>query len=133
MGAKKSLSLSQPQPTSTTTPAEPFRDVIHQDLKHLGTSSWKWKNAMPHSNSPQQSSHPQQSMECQTKKIAVFNVNNQDASLDIALTLGMNVMNTVISSWTAHTKYPLLEHQHHITRHTNVTMPDQAWVTIGKT
>ena len=60
-------------------------------------------------------------MWCQTKRIAVFNVNNQDTLLDIVLTLGaMNAMNMVISSWTAHTEYLLPE------LHTKVTMPD--WV-----
>ena len=46
------------------------------------------------------------------KRIVVFNVKNQDALLDIVLTLGaMNVTNMVISSWTAHTEYLLLELQ----------------------
>ena len=35
------------------------------------------------------------------KRIAVFNVKNQDTLHDIVLTLGaMNVMNTVVLSWT---------------------------------
>ena len=42
------------------------------------------------------------------KRIVVFNVKNQDTSLDIVLTLGaMYVINMVISSWTAHTEYLL--------------------------
>ena len=52
------------------------------------------------------------------KRIAVFNVKNQDTLLDIALTLGaMNETNKVISSWTAHTKYllpePVTHHKAH--------------------
>ena len=59
------------------------------------------------------------------KRIAVFDVKNQETSLDIVLTLGaINVMNMVILSWTAHTEYLLPELQQHITRHTKVTMPD---------
>ena len=46
------------------------------------------------------------------EEIAVFNAKNQNTLHDIVLALGaMNVMNTVISSWTAYTKYLLPEHQ----------------------
>ena len=66
-------------------------------------------------------------------KINVFNVKTQDTSHNSILTLGtMNATNAVKLSWPAPTKYLLLEHQQHITRHTNVTMPDQAWGTTGK-
>ena len=37
-----------------------------------------------------------------------------------------------ISSWTALTKYPCQEHQCHITRHTELSMPDQALDTTEK-
>ena len=93
----------------------------------LTDASQKWRSLMLHSNSQQWSSHLPQSMWCQTKRTAVFNVKNQDTSLDIVLTLGnMNATNMVISSWTAHTKYLLPELQRHITNHTKVTMPN--WV-----
>ena len=38
----------------------------------------------------------------------------------------MNVMNMDILSWTALIKYPLPEHQCHITRHAEIATPDQA-------
>ena len=48
------------------------------------------------------------------------------STVDIVLTLGaMNVMNMVISSWTVHTEYLLLELQQHITNPTKITMPAQ--------
>ena len=57
----------------------------------------------------------------------VFNAKNQDTSHNTALTSDvMNVMNMDILSWTALTKYPLLEHLHHITRHIEIATPDQA-------
>ena len=63
-----------------------------------------------------------------------FNAKNQDTSHDTALTSDvMNVMNMAISSWTALTEYPLQEHQHHTTRHTETATPDQALDTTGKT
>ena len=45
----------------------------------------------------------------------------------------MNVMNMDISSWTALPGYPLQEHQHHTTRHTETATPDQALGTTRKT
>ena len=69
----------------------------------------------------------------QMKRIAVFNVKNQDTLHGIVLTLGaMNATNMVISPWTAHREYLLPEHQWHITRHTKVIMPDWAWGTTVK-
>ena len=51
-------------------------------------------------------------MWCQMKRIAVFNVKNQDTSLNFVLISGaMDVMNMVISAWTAHTEYLLIELQ----------------------
>ena len=73
-------------------------------------------------------------MWCQMKRIAVFNVKNQDTSLNIVLKLdAMNVQwIQSYSSWTVHTKCLLPAHQWHITRHTKVTMPDQAPDTTRK-
>ena len=45
----------------------------------------------------------------------------------------MNVMNTDISSWTALTEYPLQEHQHHTTKHTEIATTDPAQGTNEKT
>ena len=45
----------------------------------------------------------------------------------------MNVMNMNISSWTALTKFPLQEHQCHVTRHTGTITPDQVLDIMGKT
>ena len=58
------------------------------------------------------------------KGITVFNVKNQYTLLDIILILGAkNVMNMVISSWTAHIEYLILEL--HTLQGTHITMPDQ--------
>ena len=38
----------------------------------------------------------------------------------------MNVMNIDTWSWTAHTEYPLQEHWHHTTSHTEIATPDHA-------
>ena len=77
---------------------------------------------------------PPKLMWCQTKKIAVSGVKNQDILHDIALTLGtMSVMNMVTLSWNAHTEYLLQELQQHITNHTGVAMPDQVQGTTVKT
>ena len=63
----------------------------------------------------------------------VFNVKNQDTLHNTALILDvMNVMNTDILLWTALIKYPLQEHQHHITRHMEIATPDQALDTAKK-
>ena len=68
------------------------------------------------------------------KSTNVFIVKNQDTSHNTALTSDiMNVMIMDISSWTALTKYPLQEHWHHITRHTETTATDWALNTTGKT
>ena len=99
---------------------------MKKDLKHLWMPSQKWKNSC--CIATHHDDHPILNSQCDAKQrgLLVFNVKNQDTSLDIVLTLGaMNVTNMVISSWTAHTKYLLPEHQCHITRHTKVTMPDQ--------
>ena len=44
----------------------------------------------------------------------------------------INVMNMDTLSWTALIKYPLQEHQCHITRHIEITTPDQALDTAKK-
>ena len=44
----------------------------------------------------------------------------------------MNVMNMDILSWTVLIKYPLQEQQCHITRHIEITTPDQALDTAEK-
>ena len=68
------------------------------------------------------------------RRTNVFNVKNQDTLHGTARTSDvMNVMNIDISSWTALTKYPLQEHCHHITRHTETTTPDWALDTTGRT
>ena len=102
-------------------------ESMKKDLKHLPTPSQMCRSLMPYSSSWQQLSYPPQLMWCHTKSIAVSCVKNQDISHDIALTLGaMNVSSMVISSWTVHTEYLLLEPWQHITNHTKVTMTD--WV-----
>ena len=63
----------------------------------------------------------------------VFNDKNEGTSHDTALTSDViNVMNLDILSWTALIKYPLLEHQYHITRHIETAIPDQALGTTEK-
>ena len=97
-------------------------------LENMNTSKY-----LLHSNWLQQSSHPPQSMWCQMKRIAVFNVKNQNTLLDIVLILGaVNATNMIILPWTAHTEYLLLELQQHITRHTKVIIPDQVQGTTVK-
>ena len=63
----------------------------------------------------------------------VSNAKNWDTLHDTALTSHvMNVMNMDKSSWTALTKYPLQEHQHHITSHTEISTADIALDTTEK-
>ena len=58
------------------------------------------------------------------RRTNVFNAKKQDTSHDTALTSDvMNLMNMHISSWAALTKYDLQEHQHCITRHTEIATP----------
>ena len=53
---------------------------------------------------------------------------------DTALTSSvMNMMNMETLSWTALTEYPLQEHWHHTTRHTETATTDLALGTTGKT
>ena len=67
------------------------------------------------------------------RRTDVFNAKNQDTLHDTALASDvMIVMNMDILSWTALTKYPLQEHQCHITRHTGIDISDQALDTAEK-
>ena len=59
------------------------------------------------------------------RKTDASNARNWDTSHNTALTSDvMNVVNVDISSWTTLTEYPLQEHWHHNTRHTEIFTPD---------
>ena len=59
------------------------------------------------------------------RKTNASNAKNWDTLHDTALTSDvMNLMNMDILSWTALTEYPLQEHWHHTTRHTEIATLD---------
>ena len=68
------------------------------------------------------------------RKADASNAKNWDTSHNTALkTNVMNMINMDISLWTALTEYPLQEHWHHTTRHTEIATPDLALGITGKT
>ena len=102
-----------------------------KDPKCLLMPSQKQKSLTQHSNSWQWSAHPPQLMWCQTKRIAVSSVRNQDISHNIALTLG--AMSVIWSYYHGlPTQNTSFRDSSDTTNHTKVTMPDWIWGTTMK-
>ena len=81
---------------------------------------------MQHNNLPWQSFHLQWSIWCQKKEDRCFQCQEPGH-------ITWHVMNMDILSLSALTEYPLQEHQHHTTRHTEIATPDWAQGITRKT